>query len=509
MPALRILTEDGWVNVKGEPGLTEVEVAAAVDANPTIAYTNPGTAGAVGDVLTVGPSGPAWYRGERVSLLHPRFGVTGDGVTDDTAAIQAAFDTGLPLFVPEATYKITATLKTKRYANIVGAGRDSNFVASGVTGPVILTYPGTGETYADYQYLAGFNISGTATCAVAFAHFRNSTAERITLNGFTGTDGFVFEYLWGCRFPSLSTEDATISRACFKINKTVLDSLWDVPYTSNFCDFNFYIDANVQEYSTGTGAGFGKLCFQIPTAQGAEVAGFCIRNTGIGSVTIANMYMENVYIPVIIQGDAVMGAWSIALRDCDLIPNAGAPFSLFAHKVGAMTIAGGIVGQTEPVVFGGTSGQVTINGLHRTGNLPLWPLIHRTSDTPSNMPLSILPQNDASTTQWSTLILKHKGYGWGFYEMAVDGAGAWAATAKSPVLADWKPAALTASGTTVTATVTAHGYTTGDSVRIEGASPKAYNGTRTITVTGANTFTYTAATAPGVSPAIGIPLVKK
>jgi hypothetical protein len=50
------------------------------------------------------------------------------------------------------------------------------------------------------------------------------------------------------------------------------------------------------------------------------------------------------------------------------------------------------------------------------------------------------------------------------------------------------------SSGTVTATVTtgsAHGYSTGSGVLISGASPSAFNGTFTITVTGANTFTYT------------------
>ena len=51
--------------------------------------------------------------------------------------------------------------------------------------------------------------------------------------------------------------------------------------------------------------------------------------------------------------------------------------------------------------------------------------------------------------------------------------------------------------TTYPDTILAHGYTTGDSVTVANASPNAYNGTRTITVVDANTFTYTAATAPG------------
>jgi hypothetical protein len=49
---------------------------------------------------------------------------------------------------------------------------------------------------------------------------------------------------------------------------------------------------------------------------------------------------------------------------------------------------------------------------------------------------------------------------------------------------------LTSASTTATATVTSHGYTTGDSITIIGATPAGYNGTFTVTNTGTNTFTY-------------------
>jgi len=62
---------------------------------------------------------------------------------------------------------------------------------------------------------------------------------------------------------------------------------------------------------------------------------------------------------------------------------------------------------------------------------------------------------------------------------------------------------ITRASTTATVTTTlAHGYTTGNSVTILGATQSDYNGTFTITVTGANTFTYTVANSP-TTPATG------
>lgn len=61
---------------------------------------------------------------------------------------------------------------------------------------------------------------------------------------------------------------------------------------------------------------------------------------------------------------------------------------------------------------------------------------------------------------------------------------------------------ITRSGSTATATVTAHGYQTGSAIFISGAVQTQYNGGFTIIVTGANTFTYTVTGAPA-TPATG------
>jgi hypothetical protein len=61
---------------------------------------------------------------------------------------------------------------------------------------------------------------------------------------------------------------------------------------------------------------------------------------------------------------------------------------------------------------------------------------------------------------------------------------------------------ITRGGTgnlTATATLTAHGYATGDYVNIRGAAQSQYNGNFYITVTGPNAFTYTMTADPGAS----------
>ena len=68
----------------------------------------------------------------------------------------------------------------------------------------------------------------------------------------------------------------------------------------------------------------------------------------------------------------------------------------------------------------------------------------------------------------------------------------------------WHTSALAGSVPTATATVTAHGWTSGNTVKIDGASPNVYNQTAAITVVNANTFTYVLPSCRGErGPAVG------
>ena len=71
--------------------------------------------------------------------------------------------------------------------------------------------------------------------------------------------------------------------------------------------------------------------------------------------------------------------------------------------------------------------------------------------------------------------------------------------------------ASTSTLAVVTATVPSHGFSTGDSVIVEGAAPAAHNGTWSIAVTGPNTFTYStgSALAAPTTPGTVRPVVAK
>jgi hypothetical protein len=127
-------------------------VAGLLSPTESIAFT---IADVTGDVILqdwVAPDGSLAFRitdeGPIGGVVGPTlnvkaFGATGDGVTDDTAAIQRALDAaatadGGIVFFPNGRYKVTATLAiTNNGVSIIGAGINS----------ADITFTGTGELF--------------------------------------------------------------------------------------------------------------------------------------------------------------------------------------------------------------------------------------------------------------------------------------------------------------------------------------------------------------------------
>lgn len=89
------------------------------------------------------------------------FGAKGDGVTDDTAAIQNALDNSYDVFFPAGNYKVSGTLTLRPYANLQGAGK-VGYVTSYTenlgqgtrliqTTNAFLLYTSTGDLDVDYE----------------------------------------------------------------------------------------------------------------------------------------------------------------------------------------------------------------------------------------------------------------------------------------------------------------------------------------------------------------------
>lgn len=96
------------------------------------------------------------------------YGAIGDGIADDTAAIQAALDavgtTGGAVFVPQGTYKITATLKFDSGTTIYGIGIDSLIKGASIAVPLFQSKGGSGSRR--YRFvMRDLGIDNTTTIA--------------------------------------------------------------------------------------------------------------------------------------------------------------------------------------------------------------------------------------------------------------------------------------------------------------------------------------------------------
>jgi len=91
------------------------------------------------------------------------FGAVGDGVADDTAAIQAALDTGKTVYIPVGTYTISALIYTTSYGQIVfGDGIDQTIIQNSTNNEPLFCFGDPTDAYGATQWasLADLSLQG-------------------------------------------------------------------------------------------------------------------------------------------------------------------------------------------------------------------------------------------------------------------------------------------------------------------------------------------------------------
>ena len=132
---------DGTIKLaRGNSGATTQDVIS-VDASGNVSFAGTTSLGNISNstAIATGSTTARSLANRFADVVNVKdFGAVGDGVADDTAAIQAAINAGRNVFIPSGTYKTTSKITITNSNQVVtGAGRSTEIILYKTTDPVI------------------------------------------------------------------------------------------------------------------------------------------------------------------------------------------------------------------------------------------------------------------------------------------------------------------------------------------------------------------------------------
>ena len=144
------------------------------------------------------------------------FGAVGDGVADDTAAIQAALNLGIPIFFPAGIYRTTTELVLKQGSKIIGAGCYSGIDTLTVyptaldDGTTIIRYDGTAAANVAVVRAATEAV-GTEPTDIVTRNLQNVGVSDVVLDGNSkaGIGLYLVRSMMNCRYDRITATNTT------------------------------------------------------------------------------------------------------------------------------------------------------------------------------------------------------------------------------------------------------------------------------------------------------------
>lgn len=354
-------------------GTTLATIYAADSGSTTL--TNPVTVDAEGYVSFWTTLSTVYFKSDGDTTVHPfpvgggpggggvnvlDYGAAGDGVTDDTAAIQAAIDEvfslyGGTVFVPVGEYKITSPLVLRAYVHLYGDGQMATIIHQATAGEDVVQAYADGDGLFAYAELSHMRLQGS----------QNAAGDEMHGCGFSYNSAYGGQFFYmhdvdirGCGSHGVSItpqsttyifqfsrfERVRVHSFCWELSDTIY-----VPFRCNGAGFN--ISGNVNSVTFADCAVYATLSHGISITQGY--------GSGMAQqLLFLNPQLEGCgrNVDAVCHGMCVLGCNGLVVRDGYTEDNGAADTS---HKSSGINIGGDL----DTAVYGLNTSGVLIEGV--------------------------------------------------------------------------------------------------------------------------------------------------